>query len=271
MVSASTAIEARLRAYRAGANDYVCKPFDEAELLAKVQAAVAVKSDYQTLLVDVESFFNATGEVLELLTHLRDAETGEHIDRMRIYSHLLAAQLRYSPYAREIDDLFLDNLLRASALHDIGKVGIPDALLHKPGLLTVEERLIMNRHTIDGERILRRLAARTTTPGYFEMAAQIARSHHEHFDGTGYPDGLQGSEIPLAARIVKVADVFDALTTVRPYKESLRPELATEVIVRGRGSEFDPVVVDAMLSVLDEFYEVCPLDITPRTLSLNHA
>jgi putative two-component system response regulator len=180
---------------------------------------------------------------------------------MRIYSHLLAAQLRYSPYAHEIDDMFLDNLLRASALHDIGKVGIPDSLLRKPGRFTAEERLVMNRHTIDGERILRRLATRTSTPGYFEMAAQIARSHHERFDGAGYPDGLRGHDIPLAARIVKVADVFDALTTVRPYKESLRPELATEVILRGRGTEFDPVVVDAMMAVLDEFYEICPLEL----------
>jgi cyclic di-GMP phosphodiesterase len=257
MVSARTDIDDRLRGYRAGADDYVSKPFDEQELYAKVNAALKTKTFYRTIQSDMDALCGAAGEVLELLSHLRDAETGAHLDRMRAYSHLLAGELRAERLADEIDDIFLDDLYRASALHDIGKIGIPDSILRKPGPLTDEEREQIKRHTVIGEQILNRLAQRQTKSSFFKMAAEVARWHHECFDGSGYPDGLRGEAIPLAARIVKVADVFDALTTVRVYKPGYEPSYAREQIVGGTGSDFDPLVVDAMLRVFDEFEATC--------------
>lgn len=257
MVSARTAVDDRLRGYRAGADDYVCKPFDEQELCAKVSAAMNTRELCRGVHADLEQFCGATGEALELLTHLRDTETGEHLDRMREYSQILAGELRSTRYGEFIDDLFLDRLYRASALHDVGKIAIPDAVLRHPGALSPEQRETMQRHTTIGGSILARLAGRQSSTGFFEMAAQIARWHHERFDGTGYPDKLSGDSIPLAARIVKVADVFDALTTHRAYKPRFPFDHAVEIIACGSGTEFDPVVVDAMFRVLDEFRDVC--------------
>jgi putative two-component system response regulator len=257
MVSARTNIEDRLRGYRAGADDYVTKPFEEEELYAKVYAAVRTREMYGTIRHQVESFCSATGETLELMSYLRDAETGEHIARMRDYAHLLAAELREGPLAHTIDDLFLDNLYRASALHDIGKVAIPDAILRKPGPLTPSEREQMQTHTLIGEQILNRLARQQPDVSFFHMAAEVARWHHECFDGSGYPDGLIGENIPLAARIVKVADVFDALTTQRVYKPRINPLEARKQIVDDKEHAFDPIVIDAMLRIFDDLVDIC--------------
>jgi putative two-component system response regulator len=258
MVSAKTDISERLRGYRSGADDYVTKPFEEEELFAKVCAALKTKSVYCSVQHELEALCSATGETLELISHLRDAETGEHLDRMRDYSQMLAAELREGPFAQQVDDQFLDDLYRASPLHDLGKIVIPDAILRKPGPLTDAEREEMKRHTIVGEQILHRLARQQPEAGFFGMAAEIARWHHECLDGSGYPDGLFGKAIPLAARIVKVADVFDAMTTARVYKPSFSPQVARDEIVVGAGSQFDPHVVDAMLRIFDEFVDLCP-------------
>ncbi len=256
MVSARTDIDDRLRGYRAGADDYVTKPFEEDELYAKVCANLRTKTVYGTIRSQLEALCGATGEVLELVSHLRDAETGEHLDRIRLYSHLLAAELRQGPYSEQIDDSYLDDLYRASPLHDVGKVAIPDAILRKPGPLTLEERQQMETHTLIGERILNRLAIHEPGVNCFRMAAEIARWHHESFDGSGYPDGLLGSAIPLAARIVKVADVFDALTSARVYKPSYEPEVARDQIAIVERAKFDPVVIAAMLRMFEEFCDV---------------
>lgn len=199
----------------------------------------------------------ATSGVLELMSHLRDTETGEHLDRIRIYSQLLAAELRQGPYGSQIDDAYLDNLYRTSPLHDLGKIAIPDAILRKPGPLTDDERAQMEQHTLIGERILNRLANQGVGRNCFDMAAEIARWHHESFDGSGYPDGLRGTAIPLAARIVKVADVFDALTSVRVYKPSYEPSVARDHIAIVEKEKYDPAIVNAMLSIFDEFDDVC--------------
>ena len=219
-------------------------------------ANLRTKSIYGTIRGQLEALCGATGEVLELISHLRDAETGEHLDRIRIYSQLLAADLRQSTYHDQIDDSFLDDIYKASPLHDVGKVAIPDAILRKPGPLTQEERRQMEQHTLIGERILNRLAIHEPGVNCFRMAAQIARWHHESFDGSGYPDGLTGDAIPLAARIVKVADVFDALTSARVYKPSCEPTVAHDHIAIVERAKFDPVVIDAMLRMFDEFCDV---------------
>lgn len=256
MVSARTDVHDRLRGYRAGADDYVTKPFEEEELLAKVRANLKTKSIYSSVRYQLDQLCGAAGEVLELVSHLRDAETGEHLDRIRIYSELLAGELRNGPYRDQIDDAFLDDLYKASPLHDVGKVGIPDSILLKPGTLSDQEREQMREHTRIGEHILNRLALQQPDVSFFRMAAEIARWHHEAFDGTGYPDGLRGITIPLAARIVKVADVFDALTSKRVYKPRYEPIAARDQIAVADARMFDPVIVNAMLTLFDEFTEV---------------
>lgn len=263
MVSAKNAIEDRLRGYQAGADDYVSKPFCEDELVAKVDVALRKSSANRTLQLEFNRLCGATCDLLELVSNLRDKETGEHLDRIRDYSSLLAATLRTGVYKDQIDDLFLDNLYRASALHDIGKIAIPDAILCKPGTLTYEEREQIKQHTILGEQILDCIGRQNWEPNLFKMAAEIARWHHERFDGTGYPDELCGEEIPLAARIVKVVDVFDALSTRRVYKPAYPYQQVRELMIRGKGTEFDPAIVDALIENFDELIEICePNDIS---------
>ena len=257
MVSAKTELDDRLRGYHAGADDYVTKPFDEDELVAKVHAGINLRASHRQMRAQLKEFCGAAGDVFELITQLRDAETGDHLARIRSYSGLLAAELQAGPWGAFIDEQFLEDFERASAMHDIGKIAIPDAIFRKPGPLTESERALMQQHTVLGEAILRRLAAEGENSGMFRMAAEIARSHHEFFDGSGYPDGLRGDCIPLSARIVKVADVFDAVTSARVYKPAYTPDHAREVITCGRGAEFDPDVVDALLHVFDIFAGLC--------------
>jgi putative two-component system response regulator len=257
MVSARTDMDHRLRGYYAGADDYVSKPFSEEELCAKVCAGLKRGEIFGQMTIQFRTLCSAAGEALEMVSHLRDSETGDHIMRMRTYSQILAAELRASHSAPEIDDVFLDDLYHASALHDIGKVAIPDKILRKPGKLTDSEREQMKQHAIIGESILRRLSLQHPSVTMFHMAAEIARWHHECFDGSGYPDGLIGQAIPLAARIVQVADVFDAITSARVYKQKQSAEEARQFIQAGQGQAFDPLVVDALLRVCDELRDLC--------------
>jgi putative two-component system response regulator len=256
MVSAKTDLDSRLRAYQAGADDYIIKPFNDEELCAKVSVNVRNRTIYGVIRGQMEMLCGAAGEALELVSHLRDAETAGHLTRMREYSQILAGELRLTAWAQEIDDQFLDDLYRASPLHDIGKVAVPDFILHKPGRLTDEEFEQIKDHTTSGERILQKIAQRQPDITMFRMAVQIARSHHENVDGTGYPDGLVGGAIPIPARIVRVADVFDAITSARPYKQRQTPEEARDLIVASKRSAFDPAVVDAMLRAYDELADI---------------
>jgi hypothetical protein len=176
---------------------------------------------------------------LARVVELRDSDTGGHVDRMSRYSTLIAGELGWSAeHCRE--------LRLAAALHDVGKVAVPDAILLKPGPLTQEERWIMQRHCQAGFDML--TGSESTL---LNLAAEIALTHHERYDGAGYPAGLSGAAIPLVGRIVAVADVFDALTSARVYKDAIAIPEAVEIIRGGRGTQFDPDVVDAFLRRLD--------------------
>jgi len=195
--------------------------------------------------------------VLASLAESRDPETGEHLERIRSYCHILAEELRKnSPYAEWIDNVFIEDLYRSSPLHDIGKIGIPDSILLKPGPLTSEEFEIMKHHSIIGAEALGNTVKNTAGTSFLQMAADVARYHHEKFDGKGYPDGLKEQEIPLAARIVALADVYDALTSARVYKSAFRPEIAKIMIKEERGRHFDPIIVDAFLVRYGDFLQV---------------
>jgi len=188
---------------------------------------------------------------LARLAESRDDETGRHLDRIRRYVELPAAQL-----ARDGADLppeAIATIGLTSSLHDIGKVGIPDQVLRKPGRLDEQERALIQRHTTIGGDCLLSIKQRLGEDDFLTTACEIAFSHHERWDGTGYPFGLAGEQIPLPGRIVALADVYDALTSPRVYKAAMSHEQARRIIVEGRGSHFDPAVVDAFLAIEGEF------------------
>jgi putative two-component system response regulator len=177
-------------------------------------------------------------------------------ERVSAYVRLLLRELSVGSHYDHADESFLADCVRAARLYDIGMLGIPESIRIKPVLLTDAERFRVQKHVELGETILNHIALRHSETSYFHLAAQLARWHHECFDGSGYPDKLRGEEIPMAARVVKVADVFDALTSARPYKPRYDPFKARDVVLAGRGVEFDPLVVDAMTRVFEEFLEI---------------
>ncbi|MCA9284138.1 MAG: HD domain-containing protein [Phycisphaerales bacterium] len=183
----------------------------------------------------------------------RDTDTGAHLARIADYSAALAAALRDA--MPEIDEAWIERLRVASSLHDIGKVGLPDDVLKKPGPLTPEERLVMQSHPSLGAGTISAITAREEgeTDPLLAMSEAIAAAHHERWDGTGYPNRRAASEIPLAARIVALADVYDALTSKRVYKPPMSHDKATQLIVEGRGTQFDPQIVDAFLATAERF------------------
>ncbi len=183
---------------------------------------------------------------LAKLAEHRDSETGKHVERVTAFCLLLAEELRCRPaFEAVIDAAFLRNLQRSAVLHDIGKVAIPDSILLKPGKLTREEMGIMRTHAAIGAETIRSVIVRCPDSGFLKMAQEIAAGHHERFDGSGYPDCVGGTDIPLSARILALADVYDALTTRRVYKEAMSHEEALDIILPQSGKQFDPDVVDA--------------------------
>ena len=254
MLTADAERSVRYRALLAGANDFLNKPVDQIELPARVRNMLALRRSQQRLRSRAvwlaEEVQKATAEILrrerETIYKLsraaeyRDLDTGAHIKRMAHYSRLIARNLGMRAEECEL-------LLHAAPMHDIGKVGIPDHILLKPGPLDREETRIMRNHTVIGHQIL------DGSDSYLlQMAAVVALTHHERFDGSGYPRALAAEAIPIFGRIVTVADVFDALSSRRPYKESWRIDDARSHLQKHAGGQFDPACVQALLSSWDE-------------------
>lgn len=186
---------------------------------------------------------------LTRLTEGRDPETLGHVERVCAYAGILARRLTsHRRFRQTVDAAFIRRLTVAAALHDAGKAAIPDDILTKPAPLNDFESAVMRQHTILGAEAVRDMLRDHVDPSFREMAVEIALTHHERWDGTGYPNGLSEEEIPASGRIVALADVYDALTSKRTYKDAFSHELARSVIVRDRGSHFDPAVVDAFLA-----------------------
>ncbi|MFW5860999.1 MAG: PAS domain S-box protein [Spirochaetota bacterium] len=193
---------------------------------------------------------------LAKLAEYRDIETGLHLERIMKYTELIARQLAgYTHYSNYITEAYITDLVNSCLLHDIGKVGIPDQILHKPGMLTEEEYEIMKKHTLIGGDTMANAEKKVKGRSYLNIGKEIAYYHHERWDGSGYPYGLKGKSIPLSARIVSIADVYDALTTSRPYKEAYSHDRAMEIIVEKAGSQFDETIVDALLKCSGDFKE----------------
>ena len=192
---------------------------------------------------------------LAKLADYRDTDTGRHLDRIAQYSELLAKHLCQAHPERYplVDAAWIERLRLASVLHDIGKVGIPDAVLLKPGRLTAQERSVMELHQIMGAETLSTIKQRLGADELIDMGIHVAMRHHEKWDGTGYPDGLAGEAIPLSARIVALADFYDAVTSKRVYKDAMTHAEASALIAEGRGSHFDPAIADAFEALADRF------------------
>jgi putative two-component system response regulator len=265
LVTALRDMEDRVKGIEAGCDDFISKPFDKMELLARVRSLLKVKA-YNDLMqnyrkeleVEVtlrtEELKQAFEKIkaasldtiyrLSMAAEFRDDDTGAHIKRMSLYTAAIARSMGLTEHA-------IENILYAAPMHDLGKIGIADLILLKPAGLTPAEWEIMKQHTLIGAKILKGSDAE-----FIRLGEVIALSHHEKWDGSGYPTGLKGIEIPIACRITAIADVFDALTTKRPYKEAFSVEKSLAIIREGRGNHFDPDVVDAFLAIQDEILTI---------------
>lgn len=270
-LSGLSGIDDKVEAFRLGAVDYVSKPFDEVEVLARVQTHLRCRRMHLELTQHADLLERRVTEQVRAMTtsqlatifalaklaETRDDDTGHHIERVQTFTQTLAdrmRELRLHPATLTAD--FVDHLRQSASLHDIGKVAIPDAVLLKPGKLTNEEFTVMQRHSALGADTLAVVLQRHPDNQFLRLGVEVARSHHERWDGRGYPDGLAGPTIPLAARIVAVADVYDALTSDRCYRPAFDHDRSCAMIREGRGTQFDPEVVAAFEDVAGPFRRI---------------
>ncbi|MDQ5985718.1 MAG: putative cyclic di-GMP phosphodiesterase [Syntrophus sp. SKADARSKE-3] len=272
-LTAKADVEDEMRGFEIGAVDYITKPISPPVVLARVKTHLQMKrvrdylkdqnefleAEVQRRTQEVVAVQEATILAMASLAETRDNDTGNHIRRTQFYVRALAGKLRYHPRF----SYFLDNgktidiLFKSAPLHDIGKVGIPDNILLKPGKFTTEEFEIMKSHCRLGRDAIiaaeRRLGIELP---FLSFAKEIAYCHQEKWDGTGYPEGLSGDDIPISGRLMALADVYDALICRRVYKEGMPHEKAFEIIVQSSGSHFDPDMVDAFKEIAEEFQDI---------------
>jgi putative two-component system response regulator len=255
-----------------GAQDYIAKPIKPGIVLARVRTQIELK-EARDWLKNQNAFLEAevarrmaeniliqdvSIRSLARLAEVRDPETGNHLLRTQGYVRTLAEHLRTHPnFAALMTPAYIETLVKSAPLHDIGKVGVPDHILLKPGKLSAEEWVIMKTHAKLGSDAIENAEHDAEQPIQFlALAKEIAHWHHEKWDGSGYPDGLAGHDIPACARLMALADVFDALISRRVYKEPFTAEKACAIILEGRGAHFDPEVVDAFVATRERFLEI---------------
>ena len=265
LVTALSDKKDRVKGIEAGCDDFISKPVDSAELIARVRSLLKVKAyndhmrnyerqleaevakrtkEVYAAMAIIEETALETIQRLAAAAECRDQYTGSHILRMSRYAEAIAKKM-------DVDSGFVRGILYASSMHDIGKIGIPDKILMKPGKLNEKEWKVMQQHTVIGADLLK-----GSKQDYLKMAEEIALTHHEKWNGTGYPHGLEGEHIPLSGRIVAVADVFDALISKRPYKPPLSYRESFTIIKNERGTHFDPGIVDAFMGTKQEILSI---------------
>ena len=270
MVSSHQDLDTVRRCLREGAYDYLLKPFDWEIFSNTVSRALErhfllrendrYRLNLEQLVLEQTDEIRETRDIalmtLAKLAESRDSTTGLHLERIAAYSRRLAEELRAGAYAGRLSRAYIEQLAKSSPLHDIGKVGIPDSILCKPGPLSGDEFQLMKTHSTIGGDTLSSILDQFETHGFLTMAMEIAYSHHERWDGCGYPQGLEGEAIPLAARIVALVDSYDTLTSDRPYKRAVPHAEAVQRLAADRGKHFEPTIVDAFLACHADFEEI---------------
>lgn len=265
-ISALSDVKNKTVGFNLGALDYIVKPFNMEEVKARVKTHLMLHLAQQELSVQNELLdqrvYERTKEILHVqqatimsfatLAEFRDMETGAHIKRIKEYTRIVAEGLRkLSKYKYLITDKYIDLLVLSSPLHDIGKVGIPDSILMKKGKLTSDEFEVMKKHTVYGKQAIEAVESDLGKLSFLHLAKEIAISHHEKWDGSGYPYGISGHDIPLSGRIVAIADVFDGLSSRRVYKPPFTLKASIDIILEGKGTHFDPEIVDVFIDHIE--------------------
>jgi putative two-component system response regulator len=270
-ITAMSEIDNKTRGFELGAVDYITKPFEVVEVRARVKTHLSLQQARDVLarqneLLEIKvrerthelaMTQEVTIESMAALAEYRDPETGGHIQRTKNYVRVLARRLQNQPRFKDIlTDEVIELLYLSAPLHDIGKVGIRDHILLKPGKLTDEEFEEMKRHTVYGRDALKVAADKLGDNSFLRFAMEIAYSHQEKWDGSGYPEGLKGEEIPVSGRLMALADVYDALISKRVYKPPFTHQRAVEIIVQGKSAHFDPGMTDAFMEIQEEFRQI---------------
>ncbi len=271
-LTADNLAETEVKCFRMGAMDYVTKPFVPDILLSRVAKTIEldqyrhnleqmVKEQAEKITEDTRRLNMIQDSVIVGMANLiesRDGSTGKHVKNTQMYVRMIAEELRKrNLFTEELTEEYIEDLCKAAPLHDVGKIKVPDAILQKPGKLTPEEFEEMKLHTTYSRKIIKTIIGDIEDEHYVGIVEDIAMYHHERWDGTGYPAGLTGDGIPLSARIMAVADVFDALYEERCYKPPIRPiERIVQIMSEGRGTQFDPVILDVFTEMLPMFREV---------------
>lgn len=271
-LTADSQTDTEVKCLQMGAMDYVRKPFVPDILLSRVEKTIELdqyRHNLETMVTEQASrLMESTRRISRIqdsvivgmanLIESRDGSTGKHVKNTQMYVRMIAKELhRRGLFPEELTDAYIEDVCKAAPLHDVGKIKIPDAVLQKPGKLTPEEYETIKLHTTYSRKIIETIIGDLEDEHYVQMMEDIAMYHHERWDGTGYPTGLAGESIPLAARIMAVADVFDALYEERCYKPPIRPiERIMQIMMEGRGTQFDPVIIDVFMEMLPTLKEV---------------
>ena len=271
-LTADNLAETEIKCFQVGAMDFVVKPFIPDILLSRVGKTIElsqyrnnlenmVKEQTEKITEDARKISMIQESVIVGMANLiesRDGSTGKHVKNTQMYVRMIADELhKRKLFPMELTPEYIEDLCKAAPLHDVGKIKVPDAILQKPGKLTPEEFDAMKLHTTYSRKIIQTIIGDVEDAHYVQIVEDIAMYHHERWDGSGYPTGLSGDSIPLAARIMSVADVFDALYEERCYKPPIRPiERIMQIMSEGRGTQFDPVIIDVFMEMLPRLKEV---------------
>jgi len=264
-ITATDSKEIESKGLKAGAADYITKPFNIDVVRARVDNHINLARYSHNLeqlvtkkTAEVTKTYESTLEVLATIIEYRNLESGTHIRRTTLLTEILSQRMLESEKFKEaLEALNISSLIKASALHDIGKIGIPDGILLKPGKLTNDEFNMIKTHTSVGSHIIDSIAENLPdNDNYLQYAKDICHYHHERWDGNGYPAGLSGEEIPLSARIISIVDVYDALVSPRCYKDAFSHDIALGILSEGKGTQFDPDLVDLIPDVAEAFMKV---------------
>jgi len=263
-ISALDDLDSKVKAFSEGGVDFITKPFQEGEVLARINAHINIRKMQQKIsqynqsleaqvqeqVKEISDSQMSTLVAISKLAELRDEYTGKHVERTQIFCRLLAEELRKENEFKDIiNDEYIKNIYYAASLHDVGKIGIPDQILLKKGRLEPDEFEVMKTHAEIGRNALQEVLDKYSHNEFIKLGLELTASHHEKWDGTGYPGGLSGEEIPLSARIMALVDVYDALRSRRPYKDPLSHKVSVDIIKKDSGIHFDPAVVFAFMKI----------------------